>query len=300
MRRKLFTLLTVLGMASFASMAKGQTITYYIVTTASPTTTSAGTWQVYANVSDDNDGLSAYTLDVLGTGGATITGISTQESPEPRDTSFQYASGNGGHMGFNDFRNAGTIGVASNNGDSGLIGIAVAQDTVYGSSDDSSYDMGILVGVGQEPANASPQNGSQGPWTTPPPPDNGGPPVPTGLAVSATTPWAWTAAGVSGGGQAYAGTLIEQGTYTDNTAVAGTLLVQASNGTGLSTVLGTDPVPNELWGYEPLQVGDTPQAIVIGGGTVVGAVPEPASIGLLTLGLGMIASGRKIRRSKTA
>jgi len=313
MRRKLFTLFTAaVGIASIASMAKAATVNYWIVTTTDPTTTTAGSWAVYADVSTgDNDGLAYYDLDVIATGGALVTGSASigisNKAPKVTDNgdgsgnNLQYKDGAGGQMGFNSsFNNNGAVAAGSR---TAIIG---GQTTIYIGNDDPTNDMGIFVGVGQENGSASPQNGSQGPI------DGSGIPV-QGAPVN---PWTYVNTTLYPGNpamfqQTERGTLIEQGTYTDVGGAGGTLSVQADPG-GPSEVLGTGEVipaggasfgsqtnypagSNRLWGYDPYQLGDTPIAIS-NGSTINVGVPEPASIGLLVLGMGMIGGGRKLRR----
>jgi len=147
MRRTLITLLAVAGLTAFASAAKAATVTLYL-TTVNATTTS-GTWQLYIADSQDNDGIANYDFDIVGAGGAVVNSSPTRKSPAPTDISNQYADGNSTQMGFNTQVNGG-----SNSG-TGRVGITGSQNTLYGSSDDPTFDMGILVGVGQEAAPAS-------------------------------------------------------------------------------------------------------------------------------------------------
>jgi len=278
MRRKLFTILAAVGIASIATMAKAATVNYWIVTTTNPTTTTAGSWAVYADVSTgDNDGLAYYDLDVIATGGAVVTGSASagiiNKAPHPVDTgdtndgSTQYRDGAGGTMGFNSsFNNNGAVAAGSR---TAIIG---GQTTIYIGNDDPTNDMGILVGVGQENSSASPQNGSQGPI------DGSGFPT----TINGSTVWTYVNTTLYPGNplnfqQTERGTLIEQGTYTDVGGAGGTLSVQADPG-GPSEVLGTgEAIPaggasfgsqtnypagsNQLWGYDPYQLGDTPIAV---------------------------------------
>jgi hypothetical protein len=298
MRRKLIILLAVLGMTAFVSKTKAQTVTLYLVTTNNPASVGTGTWQIYANVSDDNDGLSDYDVDLFAGGGTTIIS-STKKAPVPNDGAAdtnspdgtaQYADETGGPMGFNTLSGNGTKtagaypGATTSSTGNSLISIAAGQNTVYAAPDDATYDMGVLVGVGQENSSQAlpAENGTQGP---------GGP---TG---NTTTPeiWAWTAAGTAPGGQTFAGTLLQQGTYSVN-AAGGTLSIGLGNlGAGTEAVLADDPAPNQPW---TLDEGIEAAVFVNGtpGGLVVGAVPEPASIGLIVAGLGMMATGRGMRR----
>jgi len=318
MRRKLFTLLAVLGAASLVSTAKAAEVDYYIVTVTNPTSATSGSWAVYANVTgNDSDGLAYYEIDVLGSGGAVVTGSSSSgevtQAPSPIDAgdttddpfgpgNKQYNDGHGGSMGFNSsFASLGSISAGSR------LGIINGQSTVYTGNDDPNRDMGILVGVGQEPAASSPQNGTQGPI------DGSGFPV-----ANVANAWTWNAGTTLyptdplAYRQLEKGTLIEKGSYTDTGLVPGSLTVQVDPA-GYSEVLGTGfPIPpggasfpgnypggsNVPWGYDPYQGGNTPIVPSVGDTVLVGAVavPEPASIGLIALGMGMMASGRKLRR----
>jgi len=296
MRRKLLGLLTVGAMATFVPMTKAATVTLYLSTVnATPT---GGTYQLYVADSQDNDGLANYDLDVIGSNGAVVNSVPTLKAPRISDISNQYADAAGGNMGFNTSDSTG-----SNSG-AGRVGIIAGQDTVYGATDDPTYDMGVFVGVGQENGSASGQNGTQGPT------DGSG--TPTGTT---STPWTYIAPGgplVPGGnGVSYpiGGTLIEQGTYTYNNSGNGLLTVNVD---GFVEVLGTgDNGTNEAWTLVNQQ-GNTPAAAILAnsysvdgsvapnvrGDTISLAVPEPTSLGLLVVGLGMAATGRKMRRAR--
>jgi hypothetical protein len=313
MRRKLFTLFTAaVGIASIASMAKAATVNYWIVTTADPHTATSGNWQVYADVSTgDNDGLAQAEFDIVATGGVSIGTASFNLAPsspsgiDHGDPSFQYQGAT--TMGFNSgFNSTGTrVGTGVANSRTGVI---VGQSTIYSGGDNPAIDMGIFVGVGQENATASPQNGSQGPI------DGSG--TTTGLANNL---WTYVPATTLFTGdpliyqQQQAGTLIAQGNYTDAGLTGGTLTVVADAaevlGTGETIPPGGASFPgtygtgsNQLWGYDPYQLGDTPfvtngvNGSGVGSSINIGNVPEPASIGLLVLGMGMIGGGRKMRR----
>jgi hypothetical protein len=297
-------------MASFVSMTKAATVTLYLTTVNA--TTSGGTWQLYMADSDDNDGLANYDVDIVGSGGAVVSAAPTIKAPRPTDPSGQYADGNSTLMGFNtSVSGGGVIGT-------GRSGITAGQDTVYGGTDDSTFDMGILVGVGQMSPVGSVQNGSQGPWDG----NNANGPgqgTPTGLAITSTSPWAYTTpgtivAGGTGAGGALivnypiGGTIVEQGTYT-TTNQQGFL---SANVDGFVEVLGTsDNGSNELWDLVHQQ-GNTPQATIlansdgqgndspnVNGDIIALNVPEPTSLGLIAVGMGLAATGRRMRR-KTA
>jgi hypothetical protein len=298
MRRKLIALLTVGALASFVSMTKAATVTLYLTTINA--TNTGGTYALYIADSTDNDGLANFDVDVVGNNGAVVNSVPTLKAPRINDISGQYADAAGGNMGFNTSDSTG-----ANNG-TGRSGIVAGQDTVYGASDDPTYDMGIFVGVGQEAGAASPQNGTQGPT------DGSG--TPTGTSAA---PWLYTVPGtmVAGGnGVSYAigGTIVEQGTYTVPGGITGVnpLASLSVNVDGFVEVLGTgDNGNNEAWTLANQQ-GNTPAAAILpngdnladintAGDTISLAVPEPTSIGLIAIGMGMAATGRKMRR-KTA
>jgi hypothetical protein len=290
MRRSLLVFLAVVGLAHFAHAQVAPTVQLYITTVnATPT---GGIWQVYAADSDNNDGLANWSLDILGSGGAVVNTPPTIKAPRPNDISDQYADGLGGAMGFNSYISSGT------NSGTNRVFITAAQDLTYGPTDDPTYDMGVLVGVGQEGSAASPQNGTQGPI------DGSG--FPTGIS---TPVWNYTPlTTVSGGAGApsyqIAGTLIEQGTYT-TTDSQGSLTVQTYNynsefpnmGPGFVEVLGTtDGGINELWGLSPYQTGSVAR-IATALPETISLLPEPAAITLLGVGVGSInLFGRRSRR----
>ena len=199
--------------------AEGQTVNFYITTTNA--TSSGGTWQVYADVSKDNDGLTAYDIDVIASGGASVAGTPKIMRRRPVDPSNQYREGSGGRMGFgSSFDDLGTLTNGSR------FGMIEAQTTVYSGTDDPNIDMGVFVGVGQEDWSASPQNGTEGPI------DGSG--VPTGI----TTPvWTYLPYGYYSGGNILsypvAGALIEQGSYTSNGAI--TAAIGSAGGFGVSS-----------------------------------------------------------------
>jgi len=298
MRRKLIGLLAVGALASFVSMTKAATVTLYLTTSGA--TNTGGTYQLYIADSQDNDGLANFDVDVVGNNDAVVNSAAVLKAPRISDGSNQYADGAGGNMGFNTSDSTG-----SNSG-TGRIGIIAGQDTVYGATDDPTYDMGVFVGVGQENGSASPQNGTQGPT------DGSG--TPTGTSA---TPWTYVTPGtlVAGGnGISYpiGGTIVEQGTYTVPGGVLANPTASLSvNVDGFVEVIGTsDNGNNEAWTLIAQQ-GNTPAASILannfGAGTVpntVGdtialSVPEPASIGLIAVGMGLAATGRRMRR-KTA
>jgi len=300
MRRKLLGLLTVGALASFVPMTKAATVTLYLTTVNA--TTSGGTYQLYVADSQDNDGLANYDIDVVGSGGAVVNSVPTLKAPRISDPTNQYADGAGGNMGFNTSDSTGA------NVATGRVGIIAGQDTVYGANDDPTYDMGVFVGVSQENGSASPQNGTQGPT------DGSG--TPTGTTA---TPWAYTTpgtivAGGTGAGGALivnypiGGTLIEQGTYTTTNQLG----FLSANVDGFVVVLGTgDNGNNEAWTLANQQ-GNTPAAAIspnwdmepgelgpnIRGDVISLNVPEPTSLGLVIVGLGMAATGRKMRRAR--
>jgi PEP-CTERM motif len=290
MRRNLLVFLAVIAAAHFA-FAQAQfaaTVNLYITTVNA--TPSGGTWQVYAADSDNNDGLANWSLDILGSGGAVVNTPAVIQAPRPVDPSGQYADGLDGTMGFSK-----QVSNGFNSGTSRL-SINATQYTTYGPTDDPTYDMGILVGVGQEPSSASPQNGTQGPIN--------GSGSPTGIATPVWnyTPLTMVSGGAGAPSYPIAGTLIEHGTYT-TTDSQGSLTVQTYNynsefpgmGQGFVEVLGTsDGGMNELFGDAPYQVGNTPFATAL---PETINLPEPASLGLLGIGIGFInAFSRRSRR----
>jgi hypothetical protein len=279
MREGVFAFLAVV--VTFISSARAYiypVVNSYLTTINA--TATGGTWQVYADDSHDNDGLAGWSIDVIGAGGAVANTAATIKAPRPFDVSGQYSDGLGGNLGFNTFVYSGAANGTSR------IGITAQQDTAYGPDDDPTFDMGVLVGVGQEPSSASQQNGTQGPW------DGSG--TPTGIATPVWnyTPFTTVSGGVGAPSYQIAGTLIEQGTYTTSNR-QGTLTVSEED---LVLTLGTlDNGMNEPWDRFH-QSGYLPDAIVTPD-TIPLSVPEPASLSLLGISLGVInLFARRTRR----
>jgi hypothetical protein len=285
MRNKLFPFLAAIAVAhtAFAQADYAATVQLYITTVnATPT---GGTWQVYADDSDNNDGLAFWDIDILGNGGAVVNAPATLKAPRPNDISGQYADGTGGPMGFNTAISRGT------NSGTNLVEIGADQNFVFGPSDDPTYDMGILVGVGQEPSSASPQNGTQGPT------DGSGTPTGISTPVWNYTPLATVSGGVGAPSYQIAGTLIEQGTYTTS-AGCGSLIVQpdiyvytnpgeVGSVTTDAQVLGTsDSGMNEPFGYFNFP-SNRPLATTLPD-TISLSIPEPTSLGIVGFGAGII------------
>lgn len=291
MRRIFLTLLAVLGMAVLANTVKANEVDFYVVTVKSPTLTGTGTYQIYANVSQDNDGLSAFDIDVLMTGGdSVLANLGNQNSlkaPVEADPSQQYAGGSQtAFMGFQTFTSSGSGATGTQTRG----GVAAAQDTTYGASDDPTYDMGVFVGVGQEAGSAAPvsNNGTQGP------PFDGS--NPTNAAASA---WNFTPLTTNAFGQQFGGTLVFQGLFVSNGA-GGTIKVGVGGGgTGFQETLNDAP-PNSPWalgnGVSIASFGAPANGPGNIGGGIITGVPEPTSIGLVIIGLGMLGTGRNLRR----
>ena len=120
----LLTVLGVLFIAGTALVSQATTVTLDIEA-------DAGAWSVYAEVSDDNDGLCSFIIDVVGSGGASVTS-STMEAPFGFDT-VQFAM-----FGFAT-RNDGSLG----------IGIYAGQPSMYGGDPDpEGLDTLVLKDVG--------------------------------------------------------------------------------------------------------------------------------------------------------
>jgi hypothetical protein len=290
MRRKILSLLAIGGLALFAPSAKANTVTLYV-------SAANGTYQVYAADSFDNDGLANYELDVTGTGGVTITpdiapvghtpGVPAGFDQAPGGVDAYYADGGGHGTASVGFSYSNSIGGVVGNTRTGITG---EQPTVFQypppGTDDTSYDEGVLIGVGQE---------SSGKTLADPNADGS----PTNDDYSLFT-WGYTTPGTivnptvnSVGGDVIGGTEIFSGYYSGTN---GTITVNPTPGNYVETIGTADNGFNEYWDQGVTQPGDTPIATVINGSAVIGTVPEPASIGLLTIGLGMIGAGRKLRR----
>jgi hypothetical protein len=297
MRRKLLSLLAVAGLAMFAPKAKANTVTLYV-------SAANGTYQVYAADSFDNDGLANYELDVVGTGGITITpdvAAGPHNTPPAVNAGFTQApggldqfykdgtgaAGQGGNVGF-AFSNS--IGNVVGNDRTGITG---EQPTVITypnpSVDDTSYDEGVLVGVGQEPGPTL-----LNPATVPAGGTTYNNDYNTEIAPGPAITWSYITPGtLVNGTQPIGGTEIFSGYYSGTN---GTISVAPTAGAYVETIGTADNGFNEYWDSGFSQPGDTPIALVVPGLVAVGTVPEPASIGLLTIGLGMIGAGRKLRR----
>ena len=101
-----------------------------VVTLDMQANAATNTWDLYATVSNDTRGLASFNVDVIGSGGATITS-STLKAPRPLNaaqTDF---------AGFNLFRNSGTTGVD----------IRASQDTVSGDASLILLDQGIATPI---------------------------------------------------------------------------------------------------------------------------------------------------------
>ena len=274
---------------------------------------TGGTWQVYADVSKDNDGLAGYDIDVLSGGDARVTGTTSTgivlKAPRPTDNGavndggVQYRDGSGGVMGFNSSTN--TNGTVSGGNRIGMIG---AQSTTYVGNDDPTYDMGVLVGVGQEDSSASPQNGSQGPI-------NG-----SGFPVAGVPNPVWTYQPPEivddgfGNSDFVTGTLIEQGTYSIlPSPFTGSLSVQLDPAGSVTVLTTGGNIPsgglnfpgvypsgdNQLWGKDPYQAEDISAATVSGSTIDVVYIPEPKALSLIALmGVGLLGASRPLRLRK--
>jgi len=108
--------------------------------TSTPTVTlsiyaTAGNWTAYASDSTgDNLGLAAYAIDVVGSGGLTVTG-SQADAPEGS----RLISGQTVSTGFD---------YLLSNGDDGLT-ITAAQNILYGASNNAATDSQVYLGLGQ-------------------------------------------------------------------------------------------------------------------------------------------------------
>jgi hypothetical protein len=103
-----------------ASAARGAVVTLDLQLNA-----GAGTWDLYATVSNDSRGLASFNVDVTGAGGASVTS-SLLKAPRP-------LNGMGDQAGFISFRNNGTLGVE----------IRASQDTVSGDANLILLDQGV-------------------------------------------------------------------------------------------------------------------------------------------------------------
>jgi len=120
-----------LSLIAFLMVAAG-TVTGQaaVVTLDIQANTATNTWDLYATVSNDTRGLASFNVDVIGSGGATVTS-STLKAPRPLNaaqTDF---------AGFNLFRNNGITGVD----------IRASQDSVSGDASLIMLDQGIATPI---------------------------------------------------------------------------------------------------------------------------------------------------------
>jgi hypothetical protein len=140
----------VLGMQAAGAMA--QTVQLSIV--ASAPSNGTGTWSVYAATDSgtDNIGLATFAIDVIGSGGVTVTG-SYEDAPIGTVTSGAFK---GDRSGFTEFPSNGQGGGAvtfsgsvsppvPGNG----IAITAGQNVAYGSAHSAANDLEVLQGFGK-------------------------------------------------------------------------------------------------------------------------------------------------------
>ena len=139
-----FAALVAVGITLIISSAKAMPTSKLYITTVNATN-SGGTWQVYVDVSHDNDGLAAFDIDILGSGGALVTSTAKLMAPRPFDPSGQVNDGLGGTMGFNNSSLFSNGTLAGGN----LTEVVAGQSTIYPGTDDPTRDMGVFVGVAQ-------------------------------------------------------------------------------------------------------------------------------------------------------
>ena len=126
-RRLLMVIVSVVCVFGLAASSEAAIVTLDI-------TGAGGSWQVYADVSLDSEGLASMGLDVTADGGLAITG-SSNETPIS-DSGFDL-------WGFYSFRADGANG----------IGIDAGQPTLYSGENDPTKDARVLQGIGQVPGN---------------------------------------------------------------------------------------------------------------------------------------------------
>ena len=80
--------------------------------------------------------------------------------------------------------------------------------------------------------------------------------------------------------------------------VANVLGTGENIGGGLTNTLGTYPSgSNQLWGYDPYELGNSPIPTSTGDTIALTVLPEPCALGLIAiLGGGLLVSGRRLCR----
>lgn len=131
MRRTVASLVAVILVGGLATVALGDIVVLDLVLDQ-----GAKTWQVLGSIVGEgggvptSQGLSAFTFDVTGAGGAAVV---TSTNQSPRTKSGKFFTG-----GFVELRSGGTAGV----------GIRAAQGTVYGTDPNEYQDSLVIQGVG--------------------------------------------------------------------------------------------------------------------------------------------------------
>jgi hypothetical protein len=260
MRRKQSYLLwsaagAVLGMGAVSAMA--QTVQLSIV--ATPANGGVGTWSAYATADSgtDNIGLATFALDVIGSGGATVTG-SYNDAPTGSVTSGSFK---GDPSGFSEFPSNGqggsaNHGSASSPGTPGNgIAITAGQNITYGSTHSAPNDLEMVQGFGKSAQSTATQGVT---WAFPALLADGTYSV-TGanglLTVSADLS---VGAGVQTLNEVSAGKWVGPGNISTDTTFAGT--VHISNGVTATTAFNLEasaPVGTSL-GPELVETGSEP------------------------------------------
>jgi len=251
MRRKQSYLLwsaagAVLGMGAVSAMA--QTVQLSI-------TAANGSWSAYAaaDSGSDNIGLATFAIDVVGSGGATVTG-SFNDTPVGSVTSGSFK---GDPSGFSEFPSNGVGGSAnagtpSSPGTPGNgIAITGGQNVTYGNAHSAANDLEIIQGFGKS-AQSTATEGTT--WAFPALLASG---TYTGSGILTVQPDLSIGAGVQTLSEVSAGKWVGPGNISTDTTFAGTVTVGVTATATLFNLEASAGVGTSL-GHELVETGSEP------------------------------------------
>jgi hypothetical protein len=254
MRRKQSYLLwsaagAVLGMGAVSAMA--QTVQLSIVA-------ANGSWSAYAaaDSGSDNIGLATFAIDVVGSGGATVT-TSYNDAPVGAVTSGSFKND---PSGFSEFPSNG-VGGSANHGTSlspGTPGNGIAitggQNVTYGNSHSAANDLEIIQGFGKSAQSTSTEGTT---WAFPALLADG---TYTGSGILTVQPDLSIGAGVQTLSEVSAGKWVGPGNISTDTTFAGTVTVGVTTTTPPPTLFNLEAsagVGTSL-GHELVETGSEP------------------------------------------